>query len=452
MKSRTHVEMLLSMLFLLLSSNAFAVTMDYVGAWNATTTYLVGKVVTYNSVSYYSKLNNASNINKNRTPNTQTAYWEVIGGNTATLAANVTALQTEVSNLKTANASLTTTVNTLKTTVANLQTANTNLTNRVAAAEAVNTTQNTNITNVTTRVAAAEAVNTTQNTNITNVTTRVTAAEAVNTTQNSNITNLTNRITAAEAVNTTQTTNISTLQSNNIAGLSSVLSYDANTKNVLFSGVNVQIVNGLGSSYTQNGFGNLIVGYNELSSSISPYCTDGAITEQVNCVAPNKWSTGQRSGSHNFIVGWGNEYTNSGAIVAGSNSVSNEALASVLAGDLNIASGIASSVSGGAQNKALASYASVSGGWKNKALSESSSVSGGSSNEAGLYHGFASNSTSVSGGIGNRALALGSSVSGGTLNSTFGDFATVSGGRDLSIGSMYSWAAGGIGTPVFSAP
>lgn len=364
MKSRTHVETLLSMLLLLLSSNAFAVTMDYVGAWNATTTYLVGKVVTYNSVSYYSKLNNASNINKNRTPNTQTAYWEVIGGNTATLAANVTALQTEVTNLKTANASLTTTVNTLKTTVASLQTANTNLTNRVAAAEAVNTTQTTNITNATTRV---------------------TAAEAVNTTQNSNITNVTNRITAAEAVNTSQTTNISTLQSNNIAGLSSVLSYDTNTKNVLFSGVNVQIVNGLGSTNSLNTLGNFIVGYNEAPSlgQQVEHCSVGRNTPIYRAGVDLKsscngvWGRNMRLGSHNLIIGSDNDYTSYGGFVAGLGNVINADYSSVTGGTRNIASGFFTSISGGDNNRALNKNDSVSGGRFNQVLGEASTISGG---------------------------------------------------------------------------
>lgn len=79
---------------------------------------------------------------------------------------------------------------------------------------------------------------------------------------------------------------------------------------ITFSGVNVRIDNGAGATDGKvKGLGNLIVGYNELRHS-SEY----------------------RSGSHNIVVGRGNNYTSFGGLVIGIN---------------NTVSGIYSSVSGG---------------------------------------------------------------------------------------------------------
>ena len=65
---------------------------------------------------------------------------------------------------------------------------------------------------------------------------------------------------------------------------------------IRFSGVNVQIVNGLGATNgnpvnpfdpTTNGLGNLIVGYNELNSRVLPICPGpSGICDNVNCRDP----------------------------------------------------------------------------------------------------------------------------------------------------------------------
>ena len=61
----------------------------------------------------------------------------------------------------------------------------------------------------------------------------------------------------------------------------------------LFSGCNVQIVNGEGDTETTNELGNLIVGYNKNEFGAS------------------------RSGSHNLVVGDHHEYSSFGGFVAG---------------------------------------------------------------------------------------------------------------------------------------
>ena len=107
-----------------------------------------------------------------------------------------------------------------------------------------------------------------------------------------------------------------------------------------FSGMNVQIDNGTGSTDgTVNSLGNLIVGYNEL-----------------------RGSGDNRTGSHNVIVGKRHNYSSYGGLVGGYQ---------------NTISGPYSSVTGGKYNEASGSYSSVTGGYKNTASGAWSSVTGG---------------------------------------------------------------------------
>ncbi|MCP4129905.1 MAG: hypothetical protein GY754_02705 [bacterium] len=139
---------------------------------------------------------------------------------------------------------------------------------------------------------------------------------------------------------------------------------------IRFSGVNLQVVNGLGytngvddnewTGGTVNGLGNLIVGYNEKKASGS-----------------------NKSGSHNFIVGSKHNYSSYGGLVAGIRAAISGRYSSVSGGMDNTAGGNFSSVSGGDGNTASASYSSVSGGYYNIASGHTSSVSGGANNSAG---------------------------------------------------------------------
>ena len=125
-----------------------------------------------------------------------------------------------------------------------------------------------------------------------------------------------------------------------------------------FEGVNLQLVNGEGSTDTTNGLGNLIVGYNE---------------------DPN--DPEDRTGSHNIIIGPDHDYTAYSGLAAGD---SNEVLGrgSVAFGQSNTAEGDFSSVTGGASNDATGSWSSVTGGQANEASGSVSSVSGGAANTA----------------------------------------------------------------------
>ena len=252
-------------------------------------------------------------------------------------------------------------------------------------------------------------------------------------------------VTSLQAANTKLTTDVnnlkstvSSLQSDVIVGLGSVMTYDSANQSVLFTGVDVHIVNGMGSTGYVNGKGNLIVGYNEPLSpgSRNLYCSDGQFTTEQTCIDNGKsWQLNNRNGSHNIITGYGNDYTMAGGIVAGMSNVINGSFASVLAGTNNTASGAASGVSGGYGNITNEYGSSVSGGANNTASGLGSTVSGGGSNTA--------NGGTVSGGSGNTANGNASSVSGGSDNTASGLGSTVSGGRSNTASNLNSSVSGG---------
>jgi len=88
---------------------------------------------------------------------------------------------------------------------------------------------------------------------------------------------------------------------------------------VVISGANLRIVNGLGSTdcideqgepipgCRPNGLGNLIVGYNELRGDL-PFC-------QADPTLP--FCTDTRTGSHNVVVGSQNNFSSFGGLVVG---------------------------------------------------------------------------------------------------------------------------------------
>ena len=175
-------------------------------------------------------------------------------------------------------------------------------------------------------------------------------------------------------------------------------------KTIRITAANLQIINGLGTTQTTNGVGNLIVGYQENRTS-------------------SDWNPeNNRTGSHNIVVGKKNNYSRFGGIVAG---------------ELNTISGNYSSVSGGTKNTAGNSYSSVSGGASNEAAGNYSSVSGGTKNFAGNFY------SSVSGGSSNEALGSHSSISGGRYCTTMGEWTSVNGGYENEPSGPYSTVSGG---------
>jgi hypothetical protein len=216
-----------------------------------------------------------------------------------------------------------------------------------------------------------------------------------------------------------------------VADLEYKLEYVSGGPNeVVITGANLRIVNGLGSTTTTNGLGNLIVGYNE----------------------PREFEPDVRTGSHNIVVGINDNFSSFGGLVVGFENEISGVFASVSGGRQNTASNTSSSVSGGLHNTASGHFASVSGGSDNTASGDGTTVSGGQANRvsglfaASISGGFANTASgrtaSVSGGENNTASGDSSSVSGGENNTASGQFSSVSGGTNRSAPGTENWAAG----------
>lgn len=186
---------------------------------------------------------------------------------------------------------------------------------------------------------------------------------------------------------------------------------------LLLSGMNIQVVNGAGTTDTSNGLGNLILGYN----------TPRAATTAAD-----------RAGSHYLVIGDEHHWTAFGGIIAGAHHTASGDGASVTGGFNNAVSGTQASVSGGTNNTASASYASVSGGVNGKASGGASSVTGGQGNTASGF------SASVASGGLNTASGTGAAIAGGWANTASGSISSVSGGQANAASASYASVAGGL--------
>jgi FtsZ-binding cell division protein ZapB len=178
-----------------------------------------------------------------------------------------------------------------------------------------------------------------------------------------------NEIDSLQTSNTGLQTQLAAVQSNHALLLGPFVSVDPDPEigvigpNIIFSGANIHIVSGSGStddgmlnnpSATLRGLGNLIIGYNE-----DPGKRPGGPEAPPPILGP-----GDRSGSHNLVIGRWNRFTKAafGGLVAGeANIISNEG-AGVSGGFGNTASGFDASVVGGVVNTASGNEASVIGG------------------------------------------------------------------------------------------
>jgi hypothetical protein len=190
------------------------------------------------------------------------------------------------------------------------------------------------------------------------------------------------------------------------------LSRDGN--DLTLTGANLHVVNGLDTTETSNGLGNVIIGYNE-----------------------ERLSDNIRTGSHTLVIGKENNFSSYGGMVVGFSNTTSGTYSSVSGGWRNTASGFHSSVSGGVGNTASGNFAAVSGGFQNTASGPQSSVSGGFQNTA------SGSESSVSGGVGNTASGSVSSVSGGQENTASGSVSSVSGGQENTASDSRSSVSGG---------
>ena len=154
-----------------------------------------------------------------------------------------------------------------------------------------------------------------------------------------------------------------------LEGVSRGIDPETDQDTITFSEMNVQIVNGMDSTNSMNGTGNLIIGYNQSRSWFDP------CPEFADCVD-------RRTGSHMLVIGFANNYTSWGGMVVGILNETAGDYASVSGGVGNTASGFLASVTGGAVNTASGVQSSVSGGFVNTASGLQASVSGGGVKEA----------------------------------------------------------------------
>lgn len=196
------------------------------------------------------------------------------------------------------------------------------------------------------------------------------------------------------------------------------------------SGVNLQIVNGLGATNgnthdpfsTQtgttavNGAGNLIIGYNE----------------------PRVTGSVDRTGSHYLVIGPGHAFSGFGGVLVGSANESSAPYAPVYGGIWNRSTALGACVTGGQFNLASGSFASITGGFGSAATGELATVSAGT---RGLAAGPFS---SVSGGYKARATGEASSVSGGDRCEAQGRRSSASGGSVSIAAGDEDWAAGSL--------
>ncbi len=303
------------------------------------------------------------------------------------------------------------------------------------------------------------------------------------------IDDLEDRIEALETANTELAAQLLALQRSLDAGVARVSTLEASVgplstltegmrrvgDDLFFEGRNVYIQSGEGSTYHSasldvpgdpNGLGNLIVGYNEI---------DGR-------------ADGTTRGSHNVIVGPGNEYDGFGGLVVGRRSridgvgafghgfmnTASGAFSAALAGSGNLSDGTASAAIGGTSavvrgersvaigggentTSGFATDAVVIGGESNEASAELAVALGGTLNEAesvlSVALGGQSNVTSASGsvvvgGAGNDAGGENGLVLGGQENATRATNSVVLGGRNNSSQGQWSVILGGGGGSV----
>ena len=256
---------------------------------------------------------------------------------------------------------------------------------------------------------------------LTILTSQVTALQSSYTTLQSNVTTLTSQVSGLQ-------TALTSVQNNHALELGPYVSVDSGEENglkgphLIFSGANVHIESGSGTTVDTTGLGNLVVGYDEDSADSSAIDSN-------------------RIGSHNLVIGPQHEFTASGGVVSGYANFTSTNYSSVTGGECNAAGSApypfycnrtggasdAASVSGGVSGNASGFESSVSGGTSNTASGSISSISGGQNNTA------SGPASSIDGGWKNTASNYQSSVSGGESNTASGYHSSILGGNGITI-------------------
>jgi len=266
---------------------------------------------------------------------------------------------------------------------------------------------------------------------------------------NANFNSLKTALEAAEASNAELRNEVRDLKAalTNVLAINNALSVQNlnGVRTVRFSGVNLQVVNGIGNTESVNGAGNLIVGYDEVNSAAKIVCTiataptNGAfLTNETACLeAGGAVVTRRKTGSHNLVLGSQNSYSSFAGIVGGRENFITAAYASNISGIANLASGTFAVNVAGTGNHATGNTSATFAGNSNTASGNNASVSGGTGNIA------SGTGTTVSGGSGNAASGPQSNVSGGINNESSGPFSHVSGGGNNISSGATSTVSGG---------
>lgn len=213
----------------------------------------------------------------------------------------------------------------------------------------------------------------------------------------------------------------------------------------MFTGTNVHVRNGNGTTNSANALGNLIVGYNESNAAHGQ----------------------DRTGSHNIVVGRLHDFTSFAGLIAGGSNradgpasfiagISNTTTVGTIGGSIagggeNIASGNYSTILGGRLGEASGLFSTIGGGIFGKSTGDNSLVVGGYEGTAsgnysvsigGLWNEAAGSKTVVLGGKYNTAFGQESVVTGGRRNTTNGRWSVISGGKYLTTTTDHEWRAG----------
>ncbi len=175
------------------------------------------------------------------------------------------------------------------------------------------------------------------------------------------------------------------------------LSVDSSDHSLTFTGANLYVQSGAGSTAdATSGLGNLVIGYDE--------------------------GSGDKSGAHNLVVGEGHSYSSYGGLLSGLDNSVSAAYAAAIGGEYNHASGAQSVVLGGYTNDASTAHTVSSGGSYNTASGSYSAVFGGYGNTAsGAY-------SAIFAGASHKASTLHAVAVGGYFGSVTGDYALLVGG------------------------
>jgi hypothetical protein len=266
---------------------------------------------------------------------------------------------------------------------------------------------------------------------------------------------LINRVNALQTQVAQLQSQLTAIQNSNVMALNSYITVLPNTtapptappmgtpNKVVFSGINVQIVNGLGQTDSINGLGNLIIGYDkprpDPCTQPNQDCSIGGTAgwnygdidySPTECAAAGgTMACNHKNGSHYLVVGDAHNYSQYGGVVFGLKNTCNGPWATVTGGYANHAGGVCATVSGGHEHLVDGLNASASGGCCSFVHGFAASVTGGSQNIADGSH------ASVTGGRGNQATGQYSHVCGGggsvpSTNHAGSDLSVVLGGSN----------------------